>query len=144
MKITFHKELIGSFFDTETYTIDTERPFGGYKEGDLLCCITPFFDVPLTLEIAIEKGGDVRFRKWDWNGEGNRYLHTHEKPAHNCRPGEIPFNPTAEQIDTVNGLFSGRIKFEGLKLPVGATLQKLCPIDVSAEEKKIGKRIYLA
>jgi hypothetical protein len=56
----------------------------------------------------------------------------------------IGFVPTAEQIDTVNGLFSGRIKFEGLKIAVGGTVQRICPIDLQREEKLTGKKIYLA
>ena len=55
----------------------------------------------------------------------------------------MPFTPTEAQADTVNGLFSGRIKFEGLKLAVGSTLQRICPIDLQREEKLIGEKIYL-
>lgn len=60
------------------------------------------------------------------------------------REFEKPFIPTEAQCNTVAGLFSGRIRFEGLKIAVGATVQALCPIDMDKEEERVGKRIYLA
>lgn len=140
-KITIHKKPFGCSLIESDYTIDIDRKFGGYQAGDLICYINPFFGIPLKLEIAIRIDGSIIFRSWAWT-RGNGYLHTHEKPV-----GEEtlnPFVPTQEQIDTVNGLFSGRIKFEGLALPVGATVQKICPIDVKREEELTGRRIYLA
>lgn len=131
------------FFGNE-YIVDTGRQFEGYKQGDLICYIYPFFDVPLRLEIAIRADGSLAFRKWDWRLGDNGYLHTDEKPERLCKNSyEKPFVPTEAQIDTVNGLFSGRIRFEGLKLPVGGTVQDICPIDVKREEELIGKTIYL-
>ena len=118
-----------------THMVDTSRPFGGYQPGDFICSCCPFFGVPLRLEIAIRANGSIAFRSWDWSGRGNHYLHTNE------RPGE--FNPTPEQVLTVNGLFSGRITWEGLKLAPGQTLQELCPIDLAAEQERVGMIIYL-
>lgn len=114
------------------YTIDVDRKFGGYQADNLICYINPFFGIPLKLEIAIRIDGSIVFRSLTWT-QGNGYLHTHEKPV--GKETLSPFIPTQEQIDTVNGLFSGRIKFEGLALPVGATVQKICPIDVKKRRR---------
>lgn len=45
---------------------------------------------------------------------------------------------------TINGLFSGRIKFEGLELAIGKTVLDLAPLDKQTEEQKCGHKIYLA
>lgn len=119
------------------YRVDTNRESKGYEYGDLICYVEPFHDIPLGLQIAIRANGDVIFRGWAWNNNTtyrNHYLHTDENPD--------VFVATAEQIDTVNGLFSGRILFEGLKIAVGATTQAICPINKSEEEKMINKKIY--
>jgi hypothetical protein len=135
----------GSPFEGEDYVVELDRSFGGYEADDLICKVAPFFGVPLTLEIAIRKNGNLIFRKWDFSGTGNAYLHTDEVAESDPENSFIkPFTPTQEQIETVNGLFSERITFEGLRLSPGATLQHICPVDVRAEEKRIGKKIYLA
>lgn len=140
-KITIHREVPGRDCPTE-YTIDLDRKLDEDISG-LICYTAPFWlDVPLVLEISIRKDGSIAFRGWHWDkSRVNPYLHTSE-----CSDPESPYcyHPTQEQIDTVNGLFSGRIKFEGLKLAPGKTLQDICPIDVKAEEKRINKKIYLA
>lgn len=137
-KIAIIKKDSTSFrgiFEGNQYVVDTDRKFDGYNAGDLICCICPFFGIPLTLDIAIRTDGSIAFRSWGWGGKGNDYLHTHEKAD--------SFTATEEQINTVNGLWSGRICFEGLYLAVGATVQKICPIDVKKEEALLGKKIYL-
>lgn len=126
---------ICSRFEGDQYVLDINRKFGGYQDGDLICKISPFFGIPLTLEIAIRKSGELIFRKWYFSEGENSYLHTSESKD---------FPATDEQKDTVNGLFSGRITFEGLRLSPGGTLQDICPIDIAREEKLIGKQIYLA
>lgn len=131
-------------FDGEQYIVDTNRKFGGYEAGDIICSECPFFGIPLRLEIAIRKNGELVFRSWtfilpDSTGGGNGYLHTQMSELEKSQ-----FKATEEQINTVSGLFSGRIKFEGIKLSPGATLQAICPIDVAAEENRIGKTIFLA
>lgn len=134
-------------FRGEEYTVDTSRKFGGYEPGDLICYIWPFFGVPLKLEIAIRADGSLIFRSWTWKMGENSYLHTTELPPEKCnedRPYPKPFIPTQAQCETVSGLFSGRITFEGLRLAPGASLQDVCPIDVQAEEARCGKKIYLA
>lgn len=140
MKIIIEKDWYTSYiFSGDQYVVDLDRRFEGYQRGDLICNVCPFGPnpkFPLQLEIAIRADGSLAFRNWSFTaGSSDQYMHT-------CEPDT--FVPTAEQIDTVNGLFSGRIKFDGLKIAVGATVQKICPIDVAAEEKKIGEKIYLA
>lgn len=138
--ITLHNVEIDGLKKTGDYTIDTNRKFGGYQSEDLICFVHPFFGVPLRLEIAIRTNGDIIFRSWTWARFGNSYLHTNEKRLNSC----CSFVPTQAQIDTVNGLFSGRIKFEELKLAVGASVQKICPINIQREEELTGEKIYLA
>ena len=131
-KITIHDYNMHKNCD---YTVDLDRQFEGYEKGDLICHVCPFLKIPLMLEIAIRADGNLIFRYWEWSFKGiNSYLHTDEKPD--------KFTPTKAQIDTVNGLFSGRITFDGLKLAVGATVQDICPIDLTTEEKRCNKKIY--
>lgn len=128
--------MTGTRFEGEEYIVDLDRKFEGYQEGDLTCYCTPFApSMPLRLEIAIRRNGSLSFRSWDFRGADNRYLHTSSSPS--------DFHPTPEQIDTVNGLFSGRIRFDGLEISVGKTVMDICPIDVRREEKLIGKKIYI-
>lgn len=134
-------------FCGEEYTVDTSRKFGGYEPGDLICHIWPFFGVPLKLEIAIRADGSLIFRSWRWSMGGNSCLHTTELPPQKCDKDHLypkPFISTQAQCETVSGLFSGRITFEGLHLAPGASLQDVCPIDLTAEEARCGKKIYLA
>lgn len=139
MKIAILKD------NREQYVIDLDRKFEGYEPGDLMCYCNPFIEIPLRLEIAIRKNGELVFREWKWTDGGYCYLQTDEiSEKDNNKPWKTPFIPTKEQIDTVNGLFSGRIMFDGLKLAPGATLQKICPINVKREEQLIGEKIYLA
>lgn len=132
-------------FDGDEYIVDLDRKFDGYENGDLICSCSPFDSTgsfPLTLELAIRKDGTLVFRKWTFaNNMSSVYLHT---DINNDNFPSSNFAATSEQIDTVNGLFSGRIKFEGLKLAIGRTMQLICPIDVKKEEQLIGKKIYLA
>lgn len=145
MKIQVLKDCIANF-EGDVYTIDLSRRFEGYEPGDLICYVCPFSPVmPLQLELAIRADGSLVFRSWKFiESEGNYYLHTRELSKADCKGFQEPFTPTEAQTDTVNGLFSGRIKFEGLRLAVGSTLQRVCPIDVQREEKLIGEKIYLA
>lgn len=148
MKIAILEENCSSF-NGEQYVVDLNRKFEGYEDGDLICYVHPFFNMPLRLEIAIRKTGELVFRSWNWeNGGTSLYLQTDEISEKEYK--EIgseypkPFIPTMEQIGTVNGLFSGRITFDGLKLAPGASLQKICPINVKREEEITGNKIYLA
>lgn len=134
-------------FDGDEYTVDLARKLDPYTPGDLICYASPFdFEFPLRLEIAIRADGSLAFRSWKFTAEPNHYLQTFAQSAAACEGDAIssPFVPTAEQIDTVNCLFSGRIKFDGLTLAVGATVQRICPIDLKREEELVGHKIYLA
>lgn len=147
MKIAILKES-NSPFNGDQYVVDLGRKFEGYEPGDLICYCNPFIGIPLKLEIAIRKNGELVFREWKWNDSGYCYLHTDEisekEFSENDKEYPKPFIPTKEQCYTVNGLFSGRITFDGLKLDPGASLQKICPINVKREEELIGQKIYLA
>ena len=146
-KISIKKSLLCSF-EGEEYIIDLNRQFEGYESGDLICYIYPFYSskLPLRLELAIRQNGDLSFRSWKFTDEQQicNYLQTSQKP---CNDEDVlitdSFIPTEAQIDTVNGLFSGRILFEGLSISIGKTVQEICPIDVEKEEKLINKKIYL-
>lgn len=122
-------------FEGDEYVVDTRKKFEGYEKGDLICFGYPFNGVPLELEIAIRTDGSIAFRSWMWGNGDNPYFHTNETPN--------TFTASNKQVDTVNGLFSGRIRFDGLKLSIGGTVQDICPIDHKREEKLTGKRIYL-
>lgn len=130
------REDIKHYFEGEQYIIDLDREFECSGEGSLIIFGFPFWSIPLKLEIAISKDGTLKFRKWEWDTAHttNQYFHTHAISD--------SFSATPEQIDTVNGLFSGRITFEGLKIPIGATIQGVCPINKEREEQLIGKKIY--
>lgn len=139
MKISVKRDIYGrSAFDNEEYLIDLSRKFEGYEYGDIIIHGTPFDSTgqfPLELEIAIRRNGDFVFRNWRFVSGSNQYFHL----LSICND----VSATQEQKNTVSGLFSGRIKFEGLKISIGSSIQKICPIDIKTEEKLTGKKIYL-
>jgi hypothetical protein len=110
-----------------------------YRPGGMICSVSPWGSsgCPITLKICICPDGDILVRSWNWDGGDNPYLHV-----------DVIFEDyidvTPEMRDTVSGLFSGRIKIEGIKIAVGASVQKICPIDMEVEEAKIGKKIFFA
>ena len=120
-------------FEGEQYSIDLLRQAeGGREEGDIVCYTHPFNGVPLELEIAIRRTGEIIFRKWVFVAyyAGDCYeVHENKKQRHFMR-----MKATQEQRDTVSGLLSGRIIFEGLKLLPGTTLQEVCPVDSEREQ----------
>lgn len=135
-KITFHE-------DSLSYDVDTRRNMDEHQPGELFCCCHPFFGVPLRLTLKIYKDGRIGFHSWEWV---EPYV-IHNPVLHTCfhTKDELEnYQATQEQIDTVSGLFSGRIDFEGIRLCPGATLQRVCPIDLEREEKLVGRKIYLA
>lgn len=130
---------IKSDFPSENYTVKLgEKDDIMYVKGGIICGISPWGarGIPLRLYICICPDGGIIHRGWEWSNDMNYYLHTYD------RREDVEVTP--EMIDTVSGLFSGRIKFNGLKIAVGGTVQKICPINVKAEEEKIGQTIYLA
>ncbi len=143
MKISIKKDktyLVDKdyYFPGDEYVIDLDRQRDDDPPDSLICRIAPWetAGIPLTLEIAICKSGEIVFRSWNWSGYANNYLHTAETPE--------TYTATEAQKETVAGLFSGRIRFDGLRLTPGATMQKVCPIDLDAEEKRASKKIFLA
>lgn len=119
--------------------VDVRKNYGKcYEKGSMICKVAPWESsgCPLTLEIAITPSGEILFRGWDWFGKGNSYLHT--------RADIYEVRVTKAMIDTVNGIFSGRILVEGMKIAVGKTVQLICPIDVEKEEELTGEKIYLS
>jgi hypothetical protein len=100
-----------------------------YKKGGMICSVAPWssYDCPLTLSVCICPDGEIINRGWTWHGDANSYLHTTSKPE--------DVIVTKEMRETVSGLFSGRIKIDGLNIGVGATVQNICPIDFTLEEK---------
>lgn len=131
--------VIKSQFPKENYTVKLgDKDDLMYVEGGMICDISPWgaSGIPLRLSICICPDGGILHRGWEWSQNTNYYLHTNDKTE------ELKVTP--EMIDTVNGLFSGRIKFNDLKIAVGGTVQDICPINIEEEEKKIGQKIYLA
>lgn len=126
-------KLIIEGIEVDTFRRDSEV----YVPGGMICEIAPWQSsgCPLTMGICICPDGRILFRGWNWNGSANCYLHTRSKPS------EVQV--TEKMAETVAGLFSGRILVEGIRVPVGATVQEICPIDVAAEEMRIGRKIYL-
>lgn len=147
MKIAILRDS-NSIFEEEQYIVDLNRKFDRHEHGNLKCYCNPFVEIPLKLNISIRKNGDIIFQGWEWTDKGYCYLQTDEISEKDFNKQPVswrkPFVPTEEQIDTVNGLFSGRITFEGLRLDPGSSLQKICPINVKREEKLTGQKIYLA
>lgn len=132
------KHEMGSRFDGDEFLIDLSRPFEGYEPGDMVITATPFIAMPLALEIAIRTDGGLIFRAWRFVEGTNPYFHLAHPSIDNH------FQSTEAQRETVSGLFSGRIRFDGLKLAIGASVQKVCTIDLAGEEARTGKTIYLS
>ena len=118
------------------YEVDfgrTERP---RESGELTMVNTPFFGVKIELCLSIRPNGDIKFNRWRFVDYENQYLHV----VHGT---ENDVKPTAAMQESLSGLLSGRLNFEGIHLPVGGTPQDICNIDISKEEKLTGKKIYL-
>lgn len=135
MKITIEKEN-----GDKGTTIEMGKDYKSemYRPGGMICQVAPWGSdgCTITLHICICPDGEILTRSWEWGGTENSYLHTFDHPE------DVEVTP--EMQETVSGLFSGRIKVEGIKISVGASVQEICPIDLEAEEARIGKKIYLA
>ena len=125
MKLAFFKEDHGPLFEEEQYVIDVNRPIEGKESGDLVCYCTPF-RAPLRLEFAIRADGSLSFRSWRFvePNKLNPNLHTDEYSV--AEAGSKGFVPTDAQLHAINELRIGRLRFEGLRLTVGSTLQGFC------------------
>jgi hypothetical protein len=106
-----------------------------YEPGSMIISGCPFFGVPLALDLSITPAGEILFRGWRWVDGQNTYFHTTDRPEN--------VEVTPEMQSTISGLFSGRILYEGIKIAIGASIQKLCPLDLEREERLIGRKIYL-
>lgn len=146
MIISVKNDTFNNIFNGEEYLINLERKFEGYEKGDLVISGNPFSSdlFPLSLQLAIRINGDIIFRSWSFSTSANSYFHTNEKSEKNCNEFAPAFKATPEQIDIINGLFSGRITYEGLKIAIGDSIQHICPINIKKEEKLTGNKIYLA
>ena len=139
MIISVKKDKCFAIFDEEEHIIDLNRSFDGYKQGDIIIYGTPFDctgKFPLQLELGLRTDGSIAFRRWRFIKDSNSYFQ--------CSPSPHDAPPTPEQMEVVNGLWSGRYKWEGLKISIGKSIRDLCPIDLKKEEALIGKKIYLA
>lgn len=118
------------------YEFDMLRPPQPYQYGSIVLCGSPFTRMGLytMLTLAIQPDGSIVFRGWkevqylasEYFGLGAYYSEA--------------FTPTQNQRDTMDGLFSGRIRWEGLRILIGMMPQKICPINIEAEEKRWGKK----
>ena len=123
---------------TGSHTIDlSRRDKVVYEAGSMMCAVSPWgaSDIPLTLNIAITPGGAILHRGWSWDAVGH-YLHTKDSPE------DVTVTP--EMQATIEGLFSGRITVDGVKVGVGRTVQQICPLNLTAEEARTGAKISLA
>ena len=70
------------YFPGDEYVVDLDRQRDDDPPDSLICRIVPWetAGIPLTLEIAICKSGEIVFRSWNWSGDANCYLHTYEPP----------------------------------------------------------------
>lgn len=137
MKITINKEYAWGI--NHNVTIDTNRrDKEQYQPGAMIASVAPWSTsgCPLTLEIAICPDGTILHRGWSWCNNANAYLHTHAN-AHDV-------TVTQAMAETLAGLWSGRLKIDGIKIAVGASCQRICPINLTDEETKSGHAIYLA
>lgn len=173
MKIGIKKDC-GMDFAGDEYTVDLDRRKDDWQVGAIEIDGCPFGvdqQLPLWLTLAIQTDGMVAFRGWTWNSGvcNNSYFHTAQHlvaDGHRAdNDPQEPFpgwdaigsgrdprkpwdqnsvRPTQAQIDTVNGLWSGRLRWEGLKIAIGGSVQHICPIEIEAEEARTGDKIYLA
>ena len=140
---TYHDRFNGDYLVKNT----ERRPDPVDVRGTLPCFCDPFHGIPLRLRLRILPDGTLAFFAWEWHRNpdaNNPYLHTDV-----CTQGSFDYDakfvPTSAQRETVEGLFSGRVKWEGLRLNPGRTLQRAVQgIDIQAEENRIGRQIYLA
>ncbi|SFQ61864.1 hypothetical protein SAMN05421670_3005 [Psychrobacillus psychrotolerans] len=136
-----------SAFDTDEYVVDINRKFGGHEKGDIVIIGSPLshsHDVPLELELAIRIDGTIIFRGWRFVDPqlASRYFrYFNFKELIGIQDGP-EITPTPAQCETVAGLFSKRIRFEGLRLYLGRRICKICPFDIDVESKKVGRQLY--
>ncbi len=143
MIISVKKEKFSSPFVQDEYLVNLSRDRERLSSDDLVISGCPFGNaLPLELSIAVKSDGTLAFRQWKFVKASNIYFHTRQRLAGlDDTPVGLGIKPTQEQIDTITGLWSERILFEGLKIPIGETIWTLCPIDTVSESKKLGKPV---
>lgn len=136
-------------FEGDEYVIDFHRKReGDFDRGSIRCFVAPWSnDGPLfTLKFDIRRDGSMQFFTWEYsNTEANNYLHADWDAQYDHKNGRLVATPA--QKETVLGLWSGRLRFEGLNLPVGRTLMEVAGLlreDFAAEEARCGHKILLA
>lgn len=136
-------------FEGDEYVIDfCRKREGDYDRGSIRCIIAPWMLVEpnMTLTFDIRRDGSMQFFSWEYvNREANNYLHADWLTQYDHKNGRLVATPA--QKETVLGLWSGRLRFEGLKLPVGRTLMEVAGLlreDFAAEEARCGHKILLA
>lgn len=126
-------------FTEMEYEFDMTRPVEPYQPVSIVLCGCPFARMGLytMLTLAIQPDGSIAFRGW----KEEKYCIA-EYFSLGAFYSEA-FSPTQSQRDTMAGLFSGRIRWEGLRILIGMMPQKICPIDIEAEEKRLGKKAII-
>ena len=153
MKIGIKADGIGiggsRIFEGDEYVID----FGREREGEIdtgaiRCTIAPWSTQSylMTLTIDIRRDGSMQFISWEYaNMEAVYYLQAAWLTRRDHKEGRLV--ATTAQKETVLGLVSGRLRFEGMKLPVGKTVMEVAGLsveDFAAEEARCGRKIVLA
>lgn len=155
MKIGIKADGLGiggsRLFEGDEYVID----FGREREGEIdtgaiRCTIAPWstqaYLYLMTLTIDIRRDGSMQFISWEYaNKEAVYYLQAAWLTRRDHKEGRLV--ATTAQKETVLGLVSGRLRFEGLKLPVGQTVMEVAGLsgeDFEAEEARCGRKIVLA
>ena len=137
MKITF--DGIG-----EKHEVDLDsKSKQVYVKGSLLCSFAPFIieGIPLVLNMGITPQGEILNRGCNWKGNASHYLEiSRDISADIINACEA----TPKMKETVEGLFSGRIKYMNFSVSVGKTVQRAVGgISLEDEEKRLGKKIFL-
>ena len=153
MKIGIKADGLGiggsRLFEGDEYVIDFEREREGVIDtGAIRCTIAPWSTQAylMTLTIDIRRDGSMQFISWEYSDkEAMYYLQAAWLTRRDHKEGR--FVATDAQRETVCGLMSGRLRFEGLKLLVGQTVMEVAGLteeDFEAEEARCGRKIVLA
>lgn len=145
-------------FEGGEYTLDLTRRPEREKPDCIQMWGCPFAEIgiPFILGLSIDSNGKILFRGWEYHfrevGSITAKIYMAEEERISvCGKYFLPtkpfekycfdtFQPTKEQAETIAGLFSGRIRWEGLRILIGGKLQQLCPIDIEAEAKRWHKK----
>jgi hypothetical protein len=140
MKLTIHEEYrhIDITIDLQSNQ-RTVYPGACPNSLFLVCKPWDIDNLNIYLKIAIDTEGRLTYVWTTESSEANHYLHldcTYFKENNKVEK-------TDAMMETIEGLFSGRIKIDNYKVAVGGTAQ-VKPLNLEREEEKIGKQIFLA